>query len=266
MKSLSRDDLSENEEKVRSLLASFVTGSPDDVPSIFHPLMDTRGVNDVRWILFHMNLVLERICSYCRTEASLLPSEFVTILGRIPKLFQHFRDASVKSGKGWEALFTAVVLIRILSRQDDKMLPIALKTKHWKVTWNEVSGVLSRYKKPADLISEINFDSSRPQINVCLPNHSQFERYDVIVSCSIPGETVQHFGYQAKDGRPVISTVPIHSFERSIVVFGSDKPGQSEQPNSPDFKKSVWNFPTQFEVCRFLGFSGEKWRPIAWEE
>ncbi len=109
-----------NDNNVKVLLRSFISGEYLSVLPPLQNLMNTVADEKILWIPYHMVEVLKVFCTTGNVSRDLR-----LMVQKIVNLFNTFKDAKDVSGDGWEALFVIVLLIRCITGQfDDKLLPL----------------------------------------------------------------------------------------------------------------------------------------------
>jgi hypothetical protein len=104
------------DESVIALLSSFITGEKKSILLPLHQLMNTGADKKLRWIPFHMVEALRNFSGSLKNAP-----ELKMVVVQVVSLFDNFFNGSYLDGKGWEALFLIVLLIRLVSRQFDPL-------------------------------------------------------------------------------------------------------------------------------------------------
>jgi hypothetical protein len=100
------------DDSVRELMSSFLTGRANEVMKPLLQLMDTHQDEQVRWIPYHMTLVLEKLT--LSTTPCSISTPRKDILQLIYELLGSIHSTKPKDGVVMKRLFVIVLLIRIL--------------------------------------------------------------------------------------------------------------------------------------------------------
>jgi hypothetical protein len=240
------------------LLATFITGKHEYVPTPLLPLMDTmreRSSFVVRWIPYHMMEVLSIF-------AELLDQNLKSLIHVIVDLFNNFKNAKDYSGEGWEALFVISLLIRSITKEfDTALFPPLGRQLNVNVSYNnpfkgEVT--FGEIKKVDDFIKSLSEPERFPHIAIYWPTHAQFEHYDVIVAVYTGNSNRQLYGYQLKEGKNLGNAEVSPLFTKSFVIRGDSTMKSSTIRG--------WYVANTKEISEFFGESGRNWTPMRWKE
>jgi hypothetical protein len=194
-----------NDDSVRLLLSSFITGYESGIPSPLLQLMNTVERSKVLWIPFHMTEMLSRFSEHVT---------YGTALKEIVVLFDEFMHAKEKSGNAWESLFIIVLLIRCLSRQfttsllpvqDERLASSSVSVNEYFLSKTKTFGQINDLD---EFVSCFTTPPDLPHIVIYHPTHAQFETVDVIVAVHYTASDRELYAYQLKEGK----TYPSKSF------------------------------------------------------
>ena len=246
-----------NNEKMKSLLFTFLHGDCDKVPVPFVKIMNAKRRDGVRliveWIPYYMHEILKNLMS----EKTLLSKSMREIVGGIVRQFNVFLNAEPHSGKAWEALFVIVLLIRAVTCH----LPLHMSDRSTffptdpnNVSYRRVEGTCHRFQDMTVIRPE-----SFPHLVIYHPSSSKFEVYDVLVAWYARKEAeVQWYGYQLKEGGGTHVKAPLDDFTESYLIRG-------KSPKKPQ-SKTKWVHTSDDDVNWFFGESGKNWTPKRWQE
>jgi hypothetical protein len=244
-----------SDASIEILLSSFISGEAASVPGPLLYLMDPLSVpkgNVVRWIPFHM---LKVLVAFSKNVSPPLQ----TIILSVDKLFANFCGAKYNSGEAWEALFVIVLLIRVASHTfDESIFPRPLNfPDQYSYSYNKLfcdkpnGKALEEVHKLEEYISCLKTPDNVPHIAVYYPQHSNFEKYDVIVAAYDEYRNRVLYGYQLKEGAktPAATMPPSEKFKHSVWVRGhAAKTGSSSGTG--------WQVPSTGDIETFFGESG----------
>ncbi len=174
-----------NEQTMRALLCSFISGAPELVLKPLLQLMSAvrrPGGSCVRWVPFHIMAVLNAL-----GMRAPLPLPLCSLLLEMVELFETFRKAKEQAGDGWEALFALTLLIRSLSGAFEHQIFPLSKNVTYSVSFNEYFDVSAGDLNGASLDSylrAISLPRSFPHIAVYMPQHAKFEPMICLSLCT----------------------------------------------------------------------------------
>jgi len=234
---------------VRRLLANFVTGYIGGVMETLHPFMNTAENGKLRWIPYHMMEVLRKFALTAPSSDKNLREAMTKIINLIHEFF----TAKESAGKAWENLFLLLVMIRVVSREFDKViLPLDL-CADYSISFNEF---IRSDKKPLETIDNVDefvgcFTEPDRYLHVAIyqPNAS-FPLFDLIIA--VHDKNVQG---QLKDRKEIPkqkrTSRVMTKFDACVLVRGPPPRG----------KKMRWIVPSTSQIANFFGESGKHWTP-----
>ncbi len=164
-----------NDESVRRLLATFASGDVDNLMKPLEQLMNVVENDTVQWIPYHMMEVLSKFHKCCSFP-----------LLQIVKLFDNFYSAKFQSGDGWETLFAAVLMIRLLSGEfGEGILPLPGDFASCAVSYNEhlKGGVIFDDISSLEELEKLMVPPlNLPHVVVYYPSHAAFAHYDLVLA------------------------------------------------------------------------------------
>ena len=239
--------------KVTYLLQSFLTGAPWLVQAPLLALMDTfvdeQNIIVIKWIPYHMSEILKSF-SYE------LSYPMKSLLREICHCFDQLPQVKDESGEDWEILFVIVLLIRCITGSFESnvfnlnMMQICPVTFNQPIDRKVDFGSIKTVDKLVEVLTE---PDTYPHLAVYFPSNAKFEMYDVIVIVFFSKEDKLKYGYQLRSGRNQMNRRPSSKVDKSWVISG-DARELSEIKNG-------WVYPSNGEVCAFLGLSGQDWTP-----
>ena len=259
-----------NDASVKDLLASFISGRSNLVPSPLLQLMNTIENEKVLWIPYHMTEVLR---DFFRSHSV----SFTFHLQIIVDYFTQFMNAKEKSGDAWESLFVITLLIRCLTCEfDDVLLPLGKNDsqlydlQHCSVSFNSyfksANKTFGEFMNVDDFVSCFVKPDKIPHIAIYHPMHANFNMLDVIVAVYYDDTTRELYGYQLKEGErtpPKSSDVTLSDGNLMKTTFWlRGKPSLLKQTK----KLHNWIVPSDDAVDVFFGESGKHWTPKAWNK
>ena len=243
-------------KSILCLLANFLTGDKNILEPL-HILMNTAEEQRLRWIPFHMIEVLKRFI-----DAPFLDENITVALFRINSLFDIFLSAKGKSGCAWEALFIAVLIIRIVTRKFDEVILPLDPSKEYSLSFNRYFATdkipFLDVIKVDDLVSGITKPDKYPHVAIYYPSHASFTPFDCIVAVYDSENSRRLYAYELKEGDEIPDNNRCQQFEACVLVRGQPPEGKSTS-------KKQWTFLSKSQIADFFGESGKHWTPVEWK-
>jgi hypothetical protein len=248
-----------NDTQVRELCQTFVDGECTLVHDPFLQYMDADG-GRVLWIPFHMARILTFICYW---SVGTCNSGVLLYCEAIASAFNEFYNDKPGSGKGWEGLFYAALLIRIVAQEYHPFLNFPL-TKELKRSYtlklDDFDDTdVSTIKETKKYIEAMPKDRKN-HISVYKPSAPSFEMYDIFLVVWDNNKKRSITGYQLKQGYRVPKKNALESeVDKSFCIRGKATKVDLEPLRG-------WWRPSQRNINSFFGVSGVNWTPEAWEK
>lgn len=253
-----------------AILTTVIDGSYISMDESFPELMlllDSTSDHRIRWIPWHLDFLLKTVAS---SRTSTCSQQFRLHLKTISHLLGQFKSSKNQSGDGWESLFTAVLLIRVLVRLGSSGLlslsDFVQTNQSYRVTFNHPiklpdSTHYGDIDDPATFLKCIDdVEVNCATVAIYFPPHVQFKKYDLFVRIwDQYGRIICTNGYQLKEGRQIPRIESDTDLcDTSYVVRGKSAQSSATLRN--------WEVPGERRINDFFGVSGEYWTPLKWEQ
>jgi len=199
-------------------------------------------------------------------EVPSLDENLKVAMTKIVNLFFEFSIAEESSGKAWESLFLLVVIIRVVSKQFDKVILPLDFSMDYSISFNQFIG---SDQKP--LVSIINVDEfiddftepeRYPHVAIYQPKNASFPLFDLVIAVYDKAFSRKIYAYQLKEGKEIPkhnTSLVMTEFEVCVLVRGQPPQGETRS-------KEQWIFPSKYKIVDFFGESGKHWTPEEWNK
>jgi len=250
-------------ESVRRLLASFVDGDRFKVMEPLHQLMNTGENGKLRWIPYHMTEVLRIVVQ----EVPSLDENLKKAMRDIVNLFYEFSTVQESSGMAWENLFLLVVIIRVMSRQFDKVILPLDFSMDYSISFNEFyrydKEPMVRIIKVDKFVKGFTEPDRYPHVAIKKSTNALFPVFDLIIAVYDKASSRKIYAYQLKEGREIpkrnTSRLGSTEFDACVLVRGQPQQGETRSTDQ-------WIIPSKSQIEDFFGESGKHWTPEEWKK
>ncbi len=252
-----------NDENLKELLRSFLSGQPSCVPQPLLQVMSVASVDDeglIVWIPYHMAHVLKSIGDSERVGRGLRE-----VVITIQDMFHGFETGKTSGGDSWEALFAIAVMIRLATGSFHRLLNLsaalpAVFGLSYNLLWKQQEDDVAfpDITTLDQLMRGLTKPLAYPHVAVYYPPHARFQIYDLIVVVHQAADARTVFGYQLKEGREIPAKMASDVCECSYVVRGC----AAEQKNL----LRGWVVASDGEMDEFLGVTGSVLAPKQWRK
>jgi hypothetical protein len=245
--------------QVQELCQTCLNGKYKLVPDLFLKFMDIEDDDTVLWVPAH---IVEIMCFITYHSRGTCSHGVLSCCSAIASAFERLNDSKLKSGEGWEGLFLAVLLIRIVARENHKLLDIpetyTMKVDDFDFKRDDDRVYITEIVDPAEYIDRIPGAGKRKDhISVYCPVQSSFMTYDLFLVVWDEEGKRYITGYQLKEGEALPDKDPLSTVARNYAVRGAS----TEKETQTKYK---WTSVSEPDISSFFGVSGVNWTPMAW--